>query len=185
MRIVAKKTFSPFLLAIIPVVLLGWTSMPVKESTVHVNYPPVSTFESSCARCHGPEGAFYGDSFGRLPDEELEKFVTDMMKGPAGLDPNPMDIDAMVAYNQSLTKKKPFIFLSSIDTTDVGIIFSGECTPGISLIINCDNVSQNIEVGGEGKWETKPIDPSCTPVFTAKNTTGLATLVYGDSRWTN
>ena len=94
-----------------------------------VKYPPVSTFKSSCARCHGSQGSFYGNSFGAFPALELERFVSVMMKGPGGLNPNQADIEAMTAYNRALAKHKPFIFISSADTASNGINYSGESLP--------------------------------------------------------
>ncbi len=38
---------------------------------VNLPLPPVSTFEEACARCHGPQGSFYGAEFAKLSDEEL------------------------------------------------------------------------------------------------------------------
>jgi len=60
--------------------------------------PPVSTFEDTCARCHGPESSFYGPQFARLQESELMRVVREMMQGPALLQPTDAEVRATTAY---------------------------------------------------------------------------------------
>jgi hypothetical protein len=73
-----------------------------------ISLSPVSAFRDYCTRCHGEEGGAYGKNFGNLSDDSLRMVVEDMMFGPAGLNPDKIEIEAMVAYNKSLKKDKPF-----------------------------------------------------------------------------
>ncbi len=121
------------LLVALSFALSGNKNKPKDGGAGIVKYPPVSTFESSCARCHGPQGSFYGNTFGQLPDQELEKLISEMMNGPGGLNPNQADIAAMTAYNKALAQHKPFIFITSADTATDSINYSGESIPGTIL----------------------------------------------------
>ena len=106
-----------------------------KANVVDLTDGPVSTFERACSRCHGPHGSSFGDDFARLADERLLEFVEKMMQGPAQLQPTPVQLEAMAAYQRSLRDGRPFIcvtnaaaFLSGKDTA-----LQGEVTPGASV----------------------------------------------------
>jgi mono/diheme cytochrome c family protein len=71
--------------------------------------PPVQTFADACARCHGPEGSFYGEAFASLDGQELEEIIHEMMVGPAYLSPSAADVAAMTAYHRALAADEPFV----------------------------------------------------------------------------
>jgi cytochrome c553 len=79
-----------------------------KNGVVNLNLSPVSLFHSNCARCHGEEGVSYGKDFAHITDDSLRNAVNDMMFGPAGVNPDSIEIEAMIAYARSLKDKKPF-----------------------------------------------------------------------------
>ncbi len=148
-----------------------------------VNYPPVSTFESRCARCHGPHGSFYGESFGKLPEEELKRFVGDMMKGPARLKPNESDIEAMTAYNRALARNMPFIYISSVISTGKGMIYSGESIPGTKLSISGSKKNMQITADNNGNWQTAPVPGSAPVVFEAVFKNNTVKLIPSGAKW--
>ena len=77
---------------------------------------PISYFEDRCARCHGPQGSFYGDSFGKkLTEEALHKVVYDMCRNQGEMKLEGVDLDAQIAYHRSMIAKEPFIVLMSSD----------------------------------------------------------------------
>ena len=47
----------------------------LKITVTDLTYPPVSTFEESCSRCHGPQGSFFGKDFARVSDPNLTQVV--------------------------------------------------------------------------------------------------------------
>ena len=166
-------------------VLSGNTTNPKDDEAAKVKYPPVSTFKSSCTRCHGPQGRSFGDTFAGLPDKELKRFVGIMMKGPGGLNPNQADVEAMTAYNRALAKHKPFLFITSADTTANGISYSGESLPETSLSLTSKGEILHIKAGNNGKWQAGPFDPSEHLVFIVINATDTVKLVPGKALWTN
>lgn len=101
---------------------------------------PVLLFEESCARCHGPQGSFYGQEFAKLDDAHLRQAVTDMMRGPAGLDPSLADIAAMVAYHRALRETGLFVVATNAGRFAGGKDRSlqGEVTPGAAVEIHKD-----------------------------------------------
>ena len=180
-----KTSLFQVLLPAVSFVLSGNTNKPNDDGTGIVKYPPVSTFESSCARCHGPQGTFYGKTFGQLPDKELEKFIREMMNGPGGLNPSQADIDAMTAYNKALAQHRPFIFITSADTTTNSINYSGESLPGTTISLTGKGETRHIKTGDNGKWQTGPVTPSEHPVLIAVNEADTVKLVPGKAMWTN
>lgn len=110
------------------------TSQPARNppaDLVDLTPGPVVTFETSCARCHGPHGSFFGDTFADLNDEKLHEMVTEMMRGPAQLQPRDRDIEAMVAYHQAMREHLPFASINNASAWAAGQDKSimGECTP--------------------------------------------------------
>lgn len=92
-------------LLLIPFYLVGQEK---KQAVENILLPPVSTFADACARCHGDEGNNYGDEFAKIEREELHKITEDMMYGPAFLQPNEVDIEAMTSYQAAISKDEPF-----------------------------------------------------------------------------
>lgn len=73
-----------------------------------ISAPPVSTFKNSCAPCHGDEGAIYGNSFRDMEDKALRREIEGMMFHEAELNPDSIEVDAMVVYSISLKNHEPF-----------------------------------------------------------------------------
>ena len=71
------------------------------ESSGEITLPPKPTFADHCARCHGPEGAFYARPF-RYQGDELRRVIKEMMIDKSGLDPTEADVDAMLEYHMNL-----------------------------------------------------------------------------------
>jgi len=98
---------------------------------------PVSTFSQSCARCHGPRGSFYGDTFGELRGEALREIVEEMMAGPAGLRPTHAEVDAMAAYHRALLADQPFVVVTNAAAASAGQAgaLRGEADPGAEVAV--------------------------------------------------
>ena len=180
-----KSFFFPVLLVVAFCVLSGNANAPKDTDAEKVNYPPVSTFRSACSRCHGPQGSFFGDSFGELPDKELVRFVGLMMKGPGGLNPTKSDIEAMTAYHRALAKKRPFIFITKVDTLSNGVNYSGESMPGTIISLSSVGESLQIKTGTNGKWQLGPVAQSVHAEFIAVQKGDTVKLVPGKVWWTN
>lgn len=90
-------------------------------------------FDVNCARCHGPQGSFYGKEFGRhLSDEALTKVVHEMAEGPGNAPLKEDELKIVVAYHRSLIRGDPFI---SITARDNGILH-GEATPASHITVD-------------------------------------------------
>ena len=112
---------------------------------VDISISPVSAFKEYCSRCHGEEGSSYGKGFGNLKDDSLKMVTEDMMFGPAGLNPDETEIEAMVSYNKSLKNNKPFAtvlnaksFLNGKDKC-----LEIETSPGAKLETNNNDIKIN------------------------------------------
>lgn len=69
---------------------------------------PFKIFKKSCSTCHGFEGSSYGKNFAVMSNDSLKEVISMMMYGPGQLTPSQEDIEAMVAYNKAISRKKPF-----------------------------------------------------------------------------
>jgi cytochrome c553 len=120
---------------------------------------PVSTFERTCARCHGPRGAFYGDEFAKLNDQELKKIVKQMMVGPSFLKPKAHEVEAMTAYHRALTAKEPFICITSykINEETQTTTLSGEATQEAQIKIQSKDGVIELNSDEQGAWSSQQV----------------------------
>jgi hypothetical protein len=135
---------------------------------------PVSYFDDHCARCHGPQGSFYGDDFGKnLNEEALRKVVYDMCRhqGDAPLDG--VDLDAQIAYHRSMIAKEPFVAVTKCE----GGQLSGEVTEKAVVTVKFRHSSVKAEVKGATWKATAPKGEKPTDaVITAELDKRSATL---------
>ncbi len=126
-----------------------------KPGAVDLALAPISTFEAACARCHGPQGSFYGENFASsLTPEALRQTVEEMMLGPGGLQPAPAEIDAMTAYHLALRRKLPFAVVTNGGSLASGQAptVRGEKTPEVTIeVVNAG--SARPAEGDELAWE--------------------------------
>lgn len=129
-----------------------WISSNALAATQEIaatNFAPLDYFSTSCARCHGEYGSFYGDTFGKnLNDAKMLEVVKEMADGPAQAPLTPPNLKVMVAYHTALRDGKPFLCVVSSEKTATGWKLSGEVSPDSTLLWN----EKNIEVKGH-KWE--------------------------------
>ncbi len=149
----------------------------------NITLPPVSTFRNACARCHGYEGSAYGKGFGNLGPDSLRSVTEDMMFGPAGLDPDSIDVDAMAAYNASLEKSVPFASvlngMSFLDGKDP--VLTLDVSPGAVVTVNDSTVG--IEASGS-VWKIR-YDPGkmSSIVFTIVRGSRQSSLRFPEQMW--
>ena len=146
------KVLKPILISALFLLLVS-LSLPFNYHFETLDPGPVRSFEKNCARCHGPQGSFYGEAFGQREREDLRYIIEEMMFGPAFLSPSPADVHAMTAYHRALSNGEPFVCITKIDTLNKTI--KGEVIPGNQLFIKQDGDKlKKIAVDSSGKWET-------------------------------
>ena len=152
---------------------------------VMLSLPPVSTFEASCANCHGPQGSFFGEEFGELPDEQLHDAVEEMMEGPAFLDPTDADLRAMVAYHHALAAREPFLCVTSLQLSSNGgpTSLEGEATPGATVSVA--GTSAATTAGEMGTWQLRDIPASASLVLTAQKDGNATRLDLHQAQWSH
>lgn len=144
---------------------------------------PVSTFEESCANCHGPQGSFYGEAFAQLAEPELREFVHDMMVGPAFLSPTEVEVDAMTAYHRALSAGEPFICISALERAGDGVTVRGECTPDAALRLAAPR-EQAIAAESDGRWQLV-LDAPAPLELQAAREDNSSRLAYPPRQWTH
>lgn len=113
----------------------GQTSHPLADNSSvpraqPLGFAPLDYFDKHCARCHGPSGAFYGESFAKdLSDTDLARIVQEMTEGPGKAPLDQTRLAALIAFHRSLQADKPFIVWTR--RSDKGI--EGEVTAGSTL----------------------------------------------------
>jgi hypothetical protein len=138
-------------------------------------------YDQSCARCHGPQGSFYGSSLGRdLDDKGLIKVCFDMAQGPAQAPISESDNLTETAFHRSLIMHSPYLSITRID----GAKWSGEVMPDAKIAIAVAGKAIDAEVT-DWNWSvvvptnTKPEDVVITATLAGKTTTiAPATATY-------
>jgi hypothetical protein len=123
---------------------------------------PISFFQGSCFRCHGPYGSFYDDgALERHPGDDLRAVVARMVLGPAQADLPDPDIEALTAYHRSLLDGKPFLAVLEWPTgrgspapdapAPANPSLRGECTPGSFVRLTLGALQLDAAVDGH-EW---------------------------------
>jgi mono/diheme cytochrome c family protein len=142
---------------------------------VDLNPGPIVQFEETCARCHGPQGSFYGEEFGHLGPVALEAMVRQMMEGPAGLSPTRNEVTAMVVYHKALHAASPFVVITNAEAFAAGRDrgLRGEATPETTVEIRRGD--QVIRAKADNLVWTVPAAPR--PPFTVVGSRGDRRMV--------
>lgn len=91
---------------------------------------PSKYFSEKCARCHGPNGSFYGPDFGKGKSQaQLTKVIKEMAAGPAGAPLAGANLRALVALHTSWIAKAPYVAWLAASKAEL----SGEKTPASKL----------------------------------------------------
>lgn len=153
-----------------------------RQEPANLALGPIETFEDACARCHGPEGSFYGEAFASMPDEELHEIVREMMVGPAFLSPSEPEVDAMAAYHRALAAGEPFICVTNAVAEGDDATLRGEVSPGATLSV--DPEGPITREPGEIHWSMPA--PAGAVTFTASQEQSSAVeLPYPALLWTH
>lgn len=147
-KIHSFKKLIPFVLV---AMIAGSFTWQWKNTFSHMQPGPVKSFEENCARCHGPQGKFYGKGFGRRPYKELRHMVKEMMEGPAFMNPSSREVSAMTAYHHGLSQGDPFICLTQYDSSRN--MLHGEVIPGNHLFLKSSPKNLTpVPVTDDGSW---------------------------------
>ncbi len=144
---------------------------------------PIVQFERSCARCHGPQGSFYGQEFADLEPQRLRQIVEKMMRGPAGLEPGAVQIDAMVGYQQALHQNVPFLVINNAASFACGHdpVLRGEVTP--DTLVQCRAAGRVIPVQVEDPAWTLAGAPRPPFVLTAVADHRQVSIDFPSQQW--
>lgn len=150
----------------------GQSSHKLSEpvSMIHpVNFKPLDYFDQHCARCHGTNGANYGDEFGKdLTDAELVDFVDSMAAGPGEAPLEGENLKALTAFHRSLADGNPFLILTQIS----GHILQGETMQDAKVSLAVGDTIISATRDGANWYCTLPagLDPKslwALPILTA------------------
>ena len=101
------------------------------------SFAPTAYFNQNCARCHGENGSYYSEDFGKDKDDAaLRQIIDEMAHGPGNAPLAPADLDVLTAWHRALRDKKPFVAIVKAEKTGDVWRLSGEISPGATLQIN-------------------------------------------------
>lgn len=154
-----------------------------RSAPADLSLGPVSAFEDACARCHGPQGMFYGKEFAQMGNPALAEVVHEMMIGPGQLRPTEPESDAMTAYHAALRDKTPFAAVVNAKSFLEGkeAILRGERLPGAKVFIRKDGVSAETKASGV-KWSAESPPPRPFEIVLKKGDAELA-FPFPDRLW--
>ena len=143
-------------LAFVPLgVLQAQTPTPESASTSKPGFAPLDYFQANCERCHGPNGSFYGPTFGKnlKSDAALRQIVKEMCEGPGNAPLPDPELEILTDFHRALRDNKPFITIVSREKTEKGLILSGEALPDSRITLGDE---ETIPVKLEGhKWSVE------------------------------
>ncbi|MGE4196849.1 MAG: hypothetical protein AB7G11_06975 [Phycisphaerales bacterium] len=109
---------------------------------------PITFFQQSCARCHGPFGSMYDQTLGKAGDATLRADVVRMVEGPAQKRLGTEEIDALVAYHRALADERAFVIVTAVLPDHLEI----EATPGVVPCVESDGERVPAERVSEWSW---------------------------------
>lgn len=81
---------------------------------------PIAVYEKACARCHGPNGSFYGPELGKgKTDAQLKRAVQGMADNQGQIELTPDEVEEQTAYHRAIIKNEPFIAITSQTKTEL------------------------------------------------------------------
>jgi hypothetical protein len=102
---------------------------------------PVAVYEQACARCHGPNGSFYGPDLGKgKTDPQLYKAVQDMADNQGQIELSPVEVEAQTAYHRAIIKREPFLAITGRTKTEL----RGEVTARSSVTVTVAGSPQKV-----------------------------------------
>ncbi len=106
---------------------------------------PIAIYEQACARCHGPNGSFYGPDLGLgKTDAQLYKAVQDMADNQGQIELKPVELEAQTAYHRAMIKREPFLAI----TERTKSMLRGEVTQGSVVTVTVAGKPQKVRVEG-------------------------------------
>jgi len=108
---------------------------------------PITFFQHSCSKCHGPFGAMYADTFATTGEGKLKADVARMVTGPAQTRLGAAELEALVAFHRSIANDEPFVIVTRME----GSMVEGETTVGARVFV--DTPTEHVEAVVDGwKW---------------------------------
>lgn len=134
---------------------------------------PIATYDVACARCHGPNGSFYGPGLGKgKTDAQLRQVIQEMAEGPSQLPPLPtIELDAQTAYHRAIIKAEPFIAATSRTPSRI----EGEVTSGAIVTVTVGGKATAAKADGT-HWSASLQPKSPLPIVTARIGKSITTL---------
>ena len=106
---------------------------------------PIAVYEQACARCHGPNGSFYGPDLGLgKTDAQLYKAVQAMADNQGQIELTPIELEAQTAYHRAIIKREPFLAITQRTKSMV----RGEVTKGSTVTVTVAGKPQKVRVEG-------------------------------------
>lgn len=106
---------------------------------------PITVYEESCARCHGPNGSFYGPDLGKgKTDAQLYKAVQDMADNQGQVELTAVELEAQTAYHRAIIKHEPFVAVTARTKTEL----RGETTKGATVSVTVAGKPQPVKRTG-------------------------------------
>lgn len=125
---------------------------PVARAETAPGFAPLAYFDAHCARCHGPNGSFYGKNFGKnlKDDAALKQIVKEMCEGPGNAPLSEISLEILTDFHRALRDDLPFLIVVAQNAKTL----SGESSPDakISLESGAKSVAA-VQKGNDWKVE--------------------------------
>ncbi|MBW3637608.1 MAG: cytochrome c [Armatimonadetes bacterium] len=140
--------------ALIALALAPLAALQAAPKAAH--FAPLDYFEQNCARCHGPNGSFYGAEFGKglKDDAALRHIVKEMAEGPGNAPLSPENLEILTDFHRSLRDGTPYLVVVEAQQRKNCLVLSGEATPDSKITLGNDKESVAVKLEGH-KWSVE------------------------------
>ncbi|RYG66741.1 hypothetical protein EON80_14855 [bacterium] len=130
-------------------------AQPEPEVPKTSGFAPLDYFSAKCARCHGPNGSFYGAKFGKglKDDAALKDAVKAMCDGPGGAPLEDPQLETLTDFHRALRDGKPYIVAVELKEGTL----SGEASPDSKITL--ESGTKTLDVTTEGNTWSVKVEP--------------------------
>jgi hypothetical protein len=134
------------------------TFSPLRAAALAAAFAAIAYYDAACARCHGPQGSFYGAELGKhLTDAQLVKVINDMAEGPGAAPLTAAGLAAETAFHRAIIAGTPFLSVTKLD----GATIAGEVTPDAAVSLSAGGKAITATVDGS-TWQAS-LPPGTRP----------------------
>ncbi|MEI8195076.1 MAG: hypothetical protein WCI73_04125 [Phycisphaerae bacterium] len=120
------------------------TAAPALQPT---GFGATTYFAQHCARCHGPEGQFWGERYGRnLPPPQLVEKIRMMAAGPGQAPVTDPQLATLTTFLQTIVARQPYAEVVTVNAQGADVTITGEAANDVTIQVEAGGKKYPVEV---------------------------------------